>query len=55
MSTLEKLMGEEDFSQEEAIARALRDRKYLFDPLFEDTDSEGEEEEEDNQEEEGTE
>ena len=50
MSTMEKLVEDEDYSQGEAIAAALRQRKELFNQLFEE-----EEEEEDSQEQDGSE
>jgi hypothetical protein len=52
MSTLDRLMDDGDYSRDEAIAAALRERKYLFDPLFEEDEGSEEEEEEDEGEEE---
>ena len=46
MSTLEKLLDDGGYSQDEAIVAAVRERKYLFDSLFEQEDEGGSEEEE---------
>ena len=53
MSSLQKLLDDGDYSQDEAIAVALRERKYLFDDLFEESEEEDEEEEGTEEEEEG--
>jgi hypothetical protein len=54
MSTIDRLMDNGDYSRDEAIAAALRERKYLFDKLFEEDES-SEESEEEEEEEEGSE
>ena len=60
MSTIQRLMEEEEYTWPEAIAAGLRERKYLFDPLFdkeeeeESPSEEEEDEEEEEEEEEGT-
>ena len=55
MSSLQKLLDDGDYSQDEAIAMALRERKYLFDDLLEESEEEDEEDQgESTSEEEGT-
>ena len=46
MQTVEHLMEEEDFGQEEAIKQAFKQRKFMFDTLVEELDIESEESDE---------
>ena len=52
MQTVENLMGEEEYSLEEAIKQALRQRKFMFDELVKEESDGSESEEEGGEEEE---